>query len=60
VIGPAVNEASRVEALTKELGRPILITELVARRLSRPLDDLGRHALRGVASEIAIFSPAQR
>jgi adenylate cyclase len=60
VIGPAVNEASRVEALTKELGRAILITEPVARRLARPLDDLGRHSLRGVAAPVAIFSPPQR
>lgn len=60
VIGSAVNEASRVEALTKQLGRSILITEPVARRLTRALDELGRHRLRGVASEIAIFSPRQR
>lgn len=60
VIGAAVNEASRVEALTKQLGRPILITEPVARRLARPLDDLGRHSLRGVAAPVAIFSPTQR
>jgi adenylate cyclase len=58
VIGTAVNTASRVETLTKTLGRPILITEPVARRLSAPLDDLGEHALRGLATPLAIFSPA--
>jgi adenylate cyclase len=57
VIGRAVNAASRVEALSKSLGRSILITEAVAGRLDRPLDDLGRHALRGVAEPIALFSP---
>lgn len=57
VIGRAVNEASRVEALCKTLDREILITEPVARRLSRPLDDLGRHPLRGLARPIALFSP---
>jgi len=57
VIGRAVNAASRVEALSKSLGRPILITEAVAGSLDRPLDDLGRHALRGVAEPIAIFAP---
>lgn len=57
VIGRAVNAASRVEALSKTLGRPILITEAVAGRLGQPLDDLGRHALRGVVQPIAIFSP---
>ncbi len=57
VIGRAVNAASRVEALSKSLGRTILITETVAARLGRPLDDLGRHPLRGVAQPVAIFSP---
>ena len=57
VIGTAVNTASRVETLTKTLGRPILITEPVARRLGSPLDDLGAHALRGLATPLAIFSP---
>ncbi len=57
VIGRAVNAASRVEALSKSLGRAILITETVAARLDRPLDDLGRHPLRGVAQPVAIFSP---
>jgi len=57
VIGTAVNTASRVETLTKTLGRPILITEPVARRLDYPLDELGEHALRGLAAPLAIFSP---
>ncbi len=58
VIGRAVNEASRVESLTKTLGRPILITETVAPLLDRPLDDLGQHQLRGRATPISIFSPS--
>ena len=49
VMGSAVNTASRVEALTKSLGRPVLITEPVARMLDRPLDHLGEHTLRGLA-----------
>ena len=57
VIGRAVNEASRVEALCKTLGRAILITEPVARRLDRPLDALGAHPLRGVTKPVPIFSP---
>lgn len=58
VIGPAVNAASRVEALSKNLGRAILITEPVARLLSRPLEDLGEHRLRGLAKPLGLFSPA--
>ncbi len=59
VIGRAVNTASRVETLTKSLGRPILVTGPVAARLDRRLDDLGRHALRGLAEPLSIFSPAR-
>ena len=58
MIGPAVNEASRVEALQKTLGRNILITEAAARLIDRPLDRLGEFTLRGVAAPIAIYSPA--
>lgn len=57
VIGRAVNAASRVEAMSKPLGRPILVTEPVARRIDREFDDLGRHTLRGLAEPIGIFSP---
>lgn len=57
VIGPAVNTASRVEALSKELGRDILLTDAVARLLTRPLDPLGAHTLRGLAEPVTLFSP---
>ena len=57
VIGRAVNAASRVEALSKSLGRSILVTGPVARLLDRPLEPMGEHALRGVAAPIAIYSP---
>jgi adenylate cyclase len=59
VIGRAVNAASRVEALTKTLGRAILMTEPVARRLDRPLDPLGTHALRGLAEPVPLFGLRQ-
>lgn len=57
VIGPAVNTASRIEALTRDLGRAILITEPVAERLNYALEDLGWHHLRGLARPIRVFSP---
>jgi len=57
VIGRAVNEASRVEALCKSLERMILVTEPVARRLQLDMEDLGEHPLRGVAKPVSIFSP---
>ena len=55
VIGPTVNQASRVEALQKELGRTVLITEPVARLLDEKLEHLGEHSLRGVARKVAIY-----
>ncbi|MCA8909202.1 MAG: adenylate/guanylate cyclase domain-containing protein [Rhodospirillaceae bacterium] len=58
VIGRAVNEAARVEALCKELGRPVLITAPVADLLDAPLDHLGEHPLRGVAAPVSIYGPA--
>ncbi len=57
VIGRAVNEASRMETLTKTLGRSILVSDRVARRVREPLDALGEHRLRGLAAPVAIFSP---
>ena len=55
VIGRAVNAASRVEALSKSLGRSILVTEPVARLLDRPLEPLGEHELRGLAAPLSIY-----
>lgn len=59
VIGAAVNAASRVEAMSKQLGHSILLTGPVARQLSRPLIDLGAHTLRGVGEPVEIFSVAR-
>lgn len=49
-IGDAVNVAARIEALTKELGRKILITEAVVSRIEAQrfhFDPLGEHAVKG-------------
>ncbi len=58
VIGQAVNEASRVEALSKALGQTLLITAPVAAYLNEPLEDLGSHRLRGLAEPLALFTPS--
>lgn len=55
VIGRAVNAASRVEALSKSLGRSIVVTEPVMRLLDRPLEPLGEQVLRGLAVPISIY-----
>ncbi|MEM7523705.1 MAG: adenylate/guanylate cyclase domain-containing protein [Pseudomonadota bacterium] len=56
VIGRAVNEASRVEALTKTLGREILLTDPVHALLDGAHEDMGAHPLRGVAAPMSLFA----
>lgn len=58
VIGPAVNEAARIESLCKELDRNILLSETfakAARHCEGRLMSLGRHALRGVSAATELF-----
>jgi adenylate cyclase len=58
VIGAAVNEACRVESLTKPLGRPLLVTSAFADALGREgLVSLGEHALKGVERPAELFAP---
>jgi adenylate cyclase len=48
-IGDAVNVAARVEGLTKDLGRKIVITESVVQRIGEQFEfePLGAHQLKG-------------
>jgi adenylate cyclase len=56
VIGPAVNMASRLEALTKELAVPAVASEAFARASgSRSLRPLGRFTLRGIGEPASVF-----
>lgn len=58
VIGPAVNQAVRLEALTKIVGRSILVSEEFARLPhGQETRSLGLHALRGVRDPKEIFAP---
>ncbi len=56
VIGSAVNEASRIEALCKPLGETVLMSEAFAGSVAEALRSLGRHPLRGVEGEQEIFT----
>jgi adenylate cyclase len=58
LIGPAVNEAFRIEALTKTLKRPVLLSSAFARLLGGGTISLGQHALKGVGEPAEIFAPA--
>jgi adenylate cyclase len=58
VIGPAVNEATRIEALCELLGRSLLISPEFAAAVAgggSRLESLGRHVLRGVSEPKEIF-----
>ncbi|MGY3347326.1 MULTISPECIES: adenylate/guanylate cyclase domain-containing protein [unclassified Bradyrhizobium] len=58
VIGPAVNMASRLEALTKQVGKPVLLSrdfaELVTPEFA--LERVGQHAVRGFSEPIELFA----
>jgi adenylate cyclase len=61
VIGPAVNEAARLEALCGALGRHLLVSDAVVRAapaMAASLRSLGRHALRGVREPREVFGIA--
>jgi adenylate cyclase len=58
VIGPAVNVASRLESLTKEIKRPVLLSKVfveMAGCKSR-LENLGSFPLRGVGEPIEVYA----
>ena len=57
VIGAAVNLASRVEAVAKRLGEPLVATAAVALATGAPGRSLGRHDLRGVSEAVELVVP---
>ena len=59
VIGPAVNEAARISAFCRALGRDVLVSQAFAAAVSRlepRLLPMGSHKLRGVAQPQALFA----
>ena len=59
VVGPSVNEASRIQALCRSLDQPILVSEGFARACgpdTRRLVSVGRYALRGVERPQELFT----
>lgn len=55
-IGPAVNAASRIEGLCRELACPVLISEAVATHYAQPLTPVGCYSLRGSSSPVALYT----
>jgi adenylate cyclase len=56
VIGPAVNEAARLEAMCKALVQPLIISAALAAVLPEELVSLGVHSLRGVRGAHELFT----
>jgi adenylate cyclase len=58
VIGPAVNMASRLEAMTKQLGRTVLLSRAFADLVGADfeLERVGEHSLRGFSEPVELFA----
>jgi adenylate cyclase len=57
VISSAVNEASRLESLCKQLGTPLALSEaFVTTAEAEGVVDLGEHALKGVKVPLRVFT----
>jgi adenylate cyclase len=59
VIGPAVNLASRLEALCKQLDRSVLISASFASACSEDLERIGSYRLSGIAQPAEVFTLAE-
>jgi adenylate cyclase len=55
VIGPDVNLTSRIERLCRELDRSLIMSEVFAQSLDRPVWELGHFELRGFARMQRVF-----
>ena len=60
VIGDAVNVAARVEAMTREIDRDVLLTPATVEAIGPALsvESTGTHRLRGIGGPIELFAPA--
>ncbi|HEY5770458.1 MAG TPA: adenylate/guanylate cyclase domain-containing protein [Terrimicrobium sp.] len=60
-IGSTVNFASRIEGLTKVLGRPLLVTQSTRTQLRTqlPLDEFAPQRVRGLDEPVKVFSVAE-
>ena len=56
VIGPAVNIASRLESLTKQIGRPVLLSQAFVERAgcAGDVEELGAFELKGLEEPVDV------
>lgn len=59
VFGSAINEAARLEALTKKFGTPVIASEEFASYCGGDWDSLGVEALQGVGTPMTVLRPCQ-
>jgi adenylate cyclase len=58
VMGAVVNRAARIEDLTKKVNKLLLFSADVANLLSRPVESVGSHWLKGVDQPMPLFALA--
>lgn len=58
VIGPAVNIASRLESLTKKIGKPVLMSDTFVNMAGdiRHFEPMGEQTLRGLDTPVNVFA----
>jgi adenylate cyclase len=57
VVGQAANEAARIEQLTKQLGKRVLVSHTVASFISCPTAEMGAYELQGTGVSVKLFAP---
>lgn len=57
VMGPAVNRTARLEALTKTVETPILLSSAFAERIDTPTEPKGTFRVKGVGEPLETFAP---
>ena len=57
-IGPAINLTARLEPLTRDLGRPVIISAALADVCTAPIEEVGAFTLRGFDGLTEVFAPA--
>jgi adenylate cyclase len=60
VIGPSVNQVARLEALTKEIGRPIVASRAFVESCpGGGWESMGKHQVQGIAAPIEVLAPTR-
>lgn len=57
VVGRAVNEVSRLESLTKEVGQQLLVSKAFKCLVNQPWRSLGTFSAKGVSDGLEVYAP---